>query len=120
MASKSKKDPYAKEIKLVEKTLLDEWVRRDRLEPQHKASVFIGTWTPGKHGVRVTEVSMTTRTLHGLSGCSFMACDTEQVPFLCERLIIELKSPPDAPGNDAEEFRLRLLDAIFGKEETKQ
>ena len=115
------KNPYAKQVTAVEKLLLDEWNSREPAEPNRVREVQIVTWEHELAGLRVAEVTFITRpqfvrhphSMIGTSGSSFMQSDTEAVPFLTERLILELKHKDLGP-DDTEMYWGKLKEACFG------
>jgi len=100
----------------VQRILLDAWNKESpTIKPGMKRQVRIYLWEGRGHGVgvRVAEVSFTTRpidgTLCGTSGSSFMQSDEESVCFLTERLILDILHHSD----DMDWTQQRLIEAAF-------
>lgn len=105
---------FDKEVKQVERFLLKQWSIIHPPKHGRKREVNIYCWGQAPDdplGIRVAEVSFTETRRSSVAGSSFMQCDTESVPFLCERLILELAVFKE----DVEQYKSRLALAAFGK-----
>jgi len=109
---------YAPELKELEMLLLREWNEREPSPPSKNRAINIYCWRMKGVGLRVAEVSMSqtnaSGAIPGVCGCSFMQSDTETVPFLCERWVLDRRHFVGTEESSLEDIQAKLVNAIFG------